>query len=89
MEAKKTPRSRPGYVPKEGWFFDLKPSPQESKVYLDGKVVRNVSRVVISANAGDGFTTAALTLIGNLQARVIPEHTTIEQQERKNAPWKV
>jgi hypothetical protein len=86
MGKSKTQKTRPGYIPKEGWFIDIKYHGGDSRVYLDGKVVPNVTRFDVTCAAGE--MTRAVIEIVNIPGRIKPASVTKERPHRKKeAEW--
>jgi hypothetical protein len=84
----KKQKERPGYVPKEGVFFDIKPSVVKSKIWANGKPLPGVTKAVISIDASSGLTKARIEMVA-LEGRVRVAEAQMVRRQPKNAPWGV
>lgn len=84
----KSKEKRPGYVPKEGVFFDIKPEINKSRIWANGKPLPGVTRAEIIIDPSDGLTRARIELV-MLEGRVGIEEAEMVKRLPKNAPWGV
>lgn len=88
MGKSKPQSNRPGYVPKKGWFFDLKSTTRKSKVWFNGQVVPNIAKAEITCDAKDGLLRAKLEIV-MIDGRISIDEDEVEVLKRHpgNSPW--
>lgn len=86
----KTTRKRPGYVPKEGLFFDIKPRVRDCRIWHNGKLLKHVMLAAISIDPSNGFVRAQLDVL-DFNARVEVDSSEGEVRKRcpSNSAWGV
>jgi hypothetical protein len=86
----KTPRKRPNYVPKKGLFIEIRRTPQQSRVWSNGEIVPNVTKISVEADASNRLAKACIEVV-LFEARIdVPEDDTETRHKliRRRAAWK-
>ena len=88
MGKSKTTKTKPGYVPPKGWFFDIKRHGMASRVYLNGQQVPNVTKINIEVSAGE--VSKATVEIALVKARAkVGSAKKVYPERKNNAEWAV
>jgi hypothetical protein len=84
----KTTKTRPGYVPKEGVFFDIKPQIHKSTIWVNGKPLQGVTKAKIIIDPSTHLTKAHLELV-LFEGRVSVDDAKMTKRTPAGAPWGV